>query len=115
MAEGKHRLSKVAKELNVSVSTITDFLKTQGHTVESNPNAKITDEQYDAVLKEYEGEKKVKAEAKQLQTDKAAAAPPPPAPVAVAEPAKPVAKKKEEEVAAPVVKEAPAEVTREKT
>jgi len=70
MAEGKHRLSKVAKELNVSVSTLADFLNASGHKVESNPNAKITDEQYDAAMKEYEGEKKVKAEAKQLQSEK---------------------------------------------
>jgi len=64
MAEGAHRLSKVAKELNVSVSTLVEFLGSQGFKVESNPNAKITDAQYDVVRKEYEGEKKVKDEAK---------------------------------------------------
>lgn len=38
------RLSKVAKELNVSISTITDFLKSKGYTIENNPNAKIPQE-----------------------------------------------------------------------
>src|ERR1700740_3373028 len=99
MAEGKHRLSKVAKDLGVGIGTITDFLKTQGHSVETNPNAKITDEQYDAVLKEFAGDKKVKEEAKQMQSEKAAAAPAP-TPVAVVE-EKPVAKKKVEEPVAP--------------
>ncbi|HTB07261.1 MAG TPA: translation initiation factor IF-2 [Bacteroidia bacterium] len=64
MAEGTHRLSKVAKELNVSVSTLVEFLGTQGFKTESNPNAKITDAQYALVRKEYEGEKKVKDDAK---------------------------------------------------
>ena len=49
MAEGTHRLSKVAKELNVSVSTLVEFLGSQGFKTESNPNAKITDAQYSLV------------------------------------------------------------------
>jgi len=106
MAEGKHRLSKVAKELNVSVSTLADFLNANGAKVESNPNAKITDEQYDAALKEYEGEKKVKAEAKQLQSEKAIFAP-----VEEVVVAPPVKKKAQEEV---VVKDVHAVEPREK-
>ncbi len=96
MAEGKHRLSKVGKDLGVGIGTITDFLKTQGYSVETNPNAKITDEQYDAVLKEFAGDRKVKEEARQMQSDKIAAAPP--SPVLVEEEAKPAKKKAQEEV-----------------
>ncbi|MGZ4048401.1 MAG: translation initiation factor IF-2, partial [Bacteroidia bacterium] len=67
MSENKgQRLSKVAKELNVSVSTITDFLKTKGHTIENNPMAKLTDEQYSLLAKEYQSEKAAKEEAKQV-------------------------------------------------
>lgn len=69
-AEGIHRLSKVAKELNVSVSTLVDFLNSNGFKVDSNPNAKITADQYVLLRKEYEGEKKTKEEAKQLAADK---------------------------------------------
>jgi len=93
MAEGKHRLSKVAKDLGVGIGTITDFLKTQGMSVDTNPNVKITDEQYDTVLKEFAGDKKVKEEAKQMQTEKVVAAPPV---VAAVEEVRPVKKKAEE-------------------
>ncbi len=68
--EGIHRLSKVAKELNVSVGTLSDFLNANGHKVESNPNHKITDAQYALVRKEYEGEKKTKDEAILIQKEK---------------------------------------------
>ncbi len=101
MAEGKHRLSKVAKDLGVGIGTITDFLKTQGISVDTNPNAKITDEQYDAVLKEFAGDKKVREEAKQMQTEKVVAVP---EPVVVKEAPAPVKKKAPEPI---VVKEAP--------
>jgi len=101
-AEGVHRLSKVAKELNVSVGTLADFLNSSGSKIESNPNAKITDAQYAIVRKEYEGEKKTKDEAVLIQKEKetvyaeeeakkaqAAEAAPKAAPVVVApEPAK---------------------------
>ncbi len=67
MSENKgQRLSKVAKELNVSIGTITDFLKGKGHAVENNPMAKITDEHYDLLAKEYQSEKAAKEEAKQV-------------------------------------------------
>lgn len=67
MSETKaQRLSKVAKELNVSIGTITDFLKGKGHSVENNPMAKISDEQYSLLAKEYQSEKAAKEEAKQV-------------------------------------------------
>jgi translation initiation factor IF-2 len=69
-AEGIHRLSKVAKELNVSVGTLADFLNSTGSKIDSNPNAKITDAQYALVRKEYEGEKKIKDEAVLIQKEK---------------------------------------------
>ena len=51
------RLSKAAKEVNVSVSTIVEFLGKKGHTVDSNPNTKLTGEQYTMVLKEFQSDK----------------------------------------------------------
>ncbi|MDQ3047090.1 MAG: translation initiation factor IF-2 [Bacteroidota bacterium] len=67
MSENKaQRLSKVAKELNVSVSTITEFLKGKGHAIENNPMAKISDDQYALLSKEYQSEKAAKEEAKQV-------------------------------------------------
>ena len=69
MSENKaQRLSKVAKELNVSVSTITDFLKSKGHVVENNPMAKLSDDLYILLSNEYQSEKAAKEEAKQVTT-----------------------------------------------
>lgn len=69
MSENKaQRLSKVAKELNVSVSTITDFLKSKGHVIENNPMAKLSDELYELLSNEYQSEKAAKEEAKQVTT-----------------------------------------------
>jgi translation initiation factor IF-2 len=60
------RLSKAAKEFNVGVSTIREFLTKKGFQVDSSPNAKLTAEMYDLIVKEYQGEKEVKNEAKKL-------------------------------------------------
>ena len=38
------RLSKVARELNVGISTIVEFLGSQGKEVSANPNTKIDEE-----------------------------------------------------------------------
>ena len=51
------RLSKVAKELNVGISTIVDHLKSVGEDVGSNPNTKIGEELYLLLLKEFQREK----------------------------------------------------------
>jgi translation initiation factor IF-2 len=63
------RLSKVAKELNVSISTISEFLKGKGHQIENNPMTKISSEQYSLLSKEYQSEKAAKEEAKQISTN----------------------------------------------
>jgi translation initiation factor IF-2 len=67
MSDNKvQRLSKVAKELNVSISTITEFLKGKGHVIENNPMAKVADDIYLLLSKEYQSEKAAKEEAKQV-------------------------------------------------
>ena len=60
------RLSKAAKEFNVGVTTIREFLAKKGFQVDSSPNAKLTSEMYELIVKEYQGEKEVKNEAKKL-------------------------------------------------
>ena len=56
------RLSKVAKEFNIGITTIIDFLSKKGFSVESSPNAKISTEMYALVQKEYSQEKSAKEE-----------------------------------------------------
>lgn len=45
-SEPKFRLSKVARELNVGIKTIVDFLLSKGYAIGLDPNAKLTLEQY---------------------------------------------------------------------
>ena len=40
------RLSKIAREFNVGLSTIVEFLHSKGIKISSDPNAKLTDEDY---------------------------------------------------------------------
>ncbi|MBL0328086.1 MAG: translation initiation factor IF-2 [Bacteroidetes bacterium] len=119
MSENKgQRLSKVAKELNVSIGTITEFLKGKGHTVENNPMAKITDEHYALLAKEYQSEKAAKEEAKQVTTSSRAKK----ESISLEDAKKPELKKKEEEEDiiiknipnTPVAKEKPVEKPVEK-
>tara|TARA_B100000886_G_scaffold337146_1_gene297286 strand:- start:4035 stop:6686 length:2652 start_codon:yes stop_codon:yes gene_type:complete len=66
MAEQSQRLSKVAKEFNVGVDTILDFLASKGVN-NLNRNSKISSETYEVLVDEYQPDKKVKAEAKELK------------------------------------------------
>lgn len=60
------RLSKVAREFNLGIQTIVDFLKKKGFTVDANPNGKISQEQYELLLKEYSSEITVKKESEKV-------------------------------------------------
>ena len=60
------RLSKAAKEFNVGMNTILEFLTKKGFQVDSSPNTKLTSEMYALLVKEYQGEREVKNEAMKL-------------------------------------------------
>ncbi|MBN2728293.1 MAG: translation initiation factor IF-2 [Bacteroidales bacterium] len=62
---GTKRLSKVAIELNVGVLTLIDFLNSEGMPVEG-PNAKIGEDVYDVLLKEFHKDKSVKQESMKI-------------------------------------------------
>ncbi|MDR2469880.1 MAG: hypothetical protein LBD27_05295, partial [Tannerella sp.] len=79
------KIIKVAKDLNVGISSVVDFLKGKGLKVESNPNAKITDEQYILVVKEL-GKGLPEAERVRLLSRPAQEAPPLPSPPAARKP-----------------------------
>ena len=63
------RLSKAAREVNVSVGTIVEFLGKKGHTVDSNPNTKLSGEQYMLVLKEFQSDKVISEKAQGVQLE----------------------------------------------
>lgn len=56
------RLSKIAREFNVGLSTIVEFLHGKGIKVSSDPNAKLTDEDYSLIAKEFSNDSEVKKE-----------------------------------------------------
>ena len=60
------RLVKIAKELNVGTTTIVEHLTVKGYEVENKPTAKITDEMYDELLKEFQKSIAIKEQADQL-------------------------------------------------
>lgn len=67
MSEGKSiNLLKAAKELNIGIGTAVDFLVKSGFEVESKPNTKLSADMYGVLLKEFQGDKNVKDEAKQI-------------------------------------------------
>ncbi|MDD2559546.1 MAG: translation initiation factor IF-2 [Bacteroidales bacterium] len=47
------RLNKITRELNVGISTLVEFLQKKGFEVENNPNAKISEEAYVLLVKEF--------------------------------------------------------------
>jgi translation initiation factor IF-2 len=47
------RLSKAAREFNVGVSTIVEFLHKKGHVIDTDPNSKIDPDLYTLLIKEY--------------------------------------------------------------
>jgi len=68
MAEGQKatRLSKAAREFNVGISTIVEFLQKKGFDISPDPNGKIPPEAYDLLLKEYSTDLSVKKESEKL-------------------------------------------------
>lgn len=67
MAEEKMiRLGQASRKLNVGHNTILEFLSTKNYTVENNPNAKLTGEQYAMLSKEFASSASEKLEASGL-------------------------------------------------
>ncbi|MFN6114703.1 MAG: translation initiation factor IF-2, partial [Flavobacteriales bacterium] len=60
------RLSKVAREFNLGVHTVVEFLEKKGHKVESNPNTKIAGDLYDLLMAEFGTDKEIKAKSQQV-------------------------------------------------
>ena len=79
MAE--YRLAKVATELNRSFQVLADVLNQRGFDVMPKPTTKITEDMYQALLREFSADKAAKDEAKLLKTNRDNKPTPPPAPV----------------------------------
>ncbi|PHN03994.1 translation initiation factor IF-2 [Flavilitoribacter nigricans] len=60
------RLIKIAKELNVGTSTIVDHLTKAGFDIDNKPTAKVSDEMYTELLKEFQKSIAIKEKADSL-------------------------------------------------
>ena len=60
------RLSKAAREFNVGISTIVDFLHKKGFDLDPNPNTKLPHEAYLLLVKEYSTDISAKKESEKL-------------------------------------------------
>ncbi|MGQ9621794.1 MAG: translation initiation factor IF-2, partial [Bacteroidales bacterium] len=60
------RLSKAAREFNVGISTIIEFLHKKGFNLDPNPNTKLPPEAYALLVKEYSTDISAKKESEKL-------------------------------------------------
>ncbi|HEY8929859.1 MAG TPA: translation initiation factor IF-2 [Mucilaginibacter sp.] len=71
MSEDKSiKLFTAAKELNIGVGTIVDFLGSKGYKVQKHPMTLLDGDMYGALLKEFAVDKIIKEEAKQISIGK---------------------------------------------
>ncbi len=64
------RLNKVAREFNIGISTIVDFLSKKGIDVDTNPNTKISEEAYHFIIQEFSSDIDIKKESEKFNFDK---------------------------------------------
>jgi len=60
------RLSKIARELNVGITTLVDFLNKQGFKITTDPNTKIEAEMHELLEKQFRKDHEAKVEADKL-------------------------------------------------
>lgn len=66
MAGNTIRLSKLAREFNVGIHTIVEFLHKKGYEIDSNPNTKISAEAVQLLEKEYKVDLSLKKESEKI-------------------------------------------------
>ncbi len=64
------RINKVLRELNISLDRAVDYLKDKGIAIDANPNAKISDKEYDILQSQFAGDKGKKEASKEVGEEK---------------------------------------------
>jgi translation initiation factor IF-2 len=64
MAGKSIRLGKAAGELNVGISTLTEFLASKGVKIDSNPNTKLESDHYQLLQNEFAADQTIKEQSK---------------------------------------------------
>ena len=64
------KISKIAKDLNISLSTAVEFLRKKDITVDDNPNARIEDDVVDILVKEFKSDKDLKSKSEKFSSER---------------------------------------------
>lgn len=64
------KISKIAKDLNISLSTAVEFLRKKDITVDDNPNARIEDNVVDILVKEFKSDKDLKSKSEKFSSER---------------------------------------------
>ena len=64
------RLNKVLREFNISLDRAVEFLATNGYDIEARPTTKISSDQYNLLLQEFQSDKSSKVESHGLSEEK---------------------------------------------
>ena len=64
------RINKVLRELNISLDRAVDYLKDKGYTIESSPNAKISNEEYSILCGQFSADKGKKVASLEVSEEK---------------------------------------------
>lgn len=64
------RINKVLRELNISLDRAVEFLKEKDHEIESSPNAKISQEEYDVLCNQFSADKGKKEASLEVSEEK---------------------------------------------
>ncbi|WP_264560288.1 translation initiation factor IF-2 [Flavobacterium sp. N2270] len=64
------RINKVLRELNISLDRAVDFLKEKNHEIESSPNAKISQEEYNVLCNQFSADKGKKVASLEVSEEK---------------------------------------------
>lgn len=64
------RINKVLRELNISLDRAVEYLKDKGHTIDASPNAKISNEEFNALYNQFSADKGKKAASLEVGEEK---------------------------------------------
>ena len=64
------RINKVLRELNISLDRAVDYLKDKGIAIDANPNAKISEKEFDILQSQFAGDKGKKEASKEVGEEK---------------------------------------------
>ncbi len=64
------KISKVAKDFNISVQTAVEFLRKKNITIDDNPNSRIDDEAYDMLAREFQPDQALKTRSERQSADR---------------------------------------------